>query len=415
MGQSGSNDIPAPFLKRLVLKNYRSVAACSVEFQRFTALIGPNGAGKSNLLDALQFVSDSLGDDLASAVRGRGGPEGIFHRSTKGALCFGIRLEMRLPNGSEAQFAFEAGELRDGRFGVRREVVRVRPADEEEQAHHYEVVEGDLRSASADLQAVVEPDTLYLKSISGVPEFRPLRDALARMRVYNFDLDAMRDFQDRTLDADVLARDGSNITAVLAKLKSQAPDARTRIQEYMQVIVPQLDKVMTIGALDKRTLAFTMAAPPDRDPGPLTAKAMSDGTLRALGGLVAAFQGRGSKVHVPLVGIEEPELSLHPDATNALTEALLEASCQRQVLVTSHSPDVLDHDEMTIENIRAVAWDRGETLVAPVDRATRKTLREKLYTAGELLRMSQIEPDKEHLALHSARMEIFDGGGGGQP
>lgn len=413
MGQPGPNDIPAPFLKRLVLRNYRSIAACCVELSPFTAFIGPNGAGKSNLLDALRFVSDSLGGDLASAVRERGGPQDILHRSAARARCFGIRLEMRLPNGPEAQFAFEAGELPDGGFGVLREVCRVAPGDGEQHAHHYDVAEGRLRSASAELQAIVEPDTLYLKSISGVPQFRPLRDALARMRVYNFNLGSVRDFQDKALDADVLARDGSNITAVLDKLKSQAPSAWTRIQEYMQVIVPQLDKVMVLPVADSRLLAFTMNAAPDRWAGPLRAKAMSDGTLRALGGLVAAFQGRGGKVHVPLVGIEEPELSLHPDATNALTEALLEASGRRQVLVTSHSPDVLDHNDVTVGNIRAVVWDRGQTLVAPVDRATRNTLREKLYTAGELLRTSQIEPDTEHLALQGGRTEIFDGGGAG--
>lgn len=42
------------FIKRVVLKNYKSVAVCSVELGPLTFLVGPNGAGKSNFLDALR-------------------------------------------------------------------------------------------------------------------------------------------------------------------------------------------------------------------------------------------------------------------------------------------------------------------------------------------------------------------------
>ena len=43
-----------PFLKRVVLKNYKSIAACDVRLRQLTFLVGPNGAGKSKFLDALR-------------------------------------------------------------------------------------------------------------------------------------------------------------------------------------------------------------------------------------------------------------------------------------------------------------------------------------------------------------------------
>ncbi len=48
------------FLKRVVLKNYKSIAFCDVSLGPLVFLVGPNGAGKSNFVDALRFVGDGL-------------------------------------------------------------------------------------------------------------------------------------------------------------------------------------------------------------------------------------------------------------------------------------------------------------------------------------------------------------------
>ncbi len=38
--------------------------------------------------------------------------------------------------------------------------------------------------------------------------------------------------------------------------------------------------------------------------------------------------------------------------------------------------------------------DHGETIIGPIDEAARTAMRERLYTAGELLRMNQLEPQR---------------------
>jgi AAA15 family ATPase/GTPase len=47
-------------ITRVVLKNYKSIAACDVPLGPLTILVGPNGAGKSNFLDAMRFCRDAL-------------------------------------------------------------------------------------------------------------------------------------------------------------------------------------------------------------------------------------------------------------------------------------------------------------------------------------------------------------------
>ena len=111
---------------------------------------------------------------------------------------------------------------------------------------------------------------------------------------------------------------------------------------------------------------------------------VSDGTLRVPGMLVALYQGSGvGATSAKLVGIEQPESALHPAAAGILTDVLQEASERTQVVVTSHSADLLDRDAISMDSILAVVAVNGETQLAPLDKASRAVLREHLLTAGE--------------------------------
>jgi hypothetical protein len=94
-----------------------------------------------------------------------------------------------------------------------------------------------------------------------------------------------------------------------------------------------------------------------------------------------------------LVGIEEPEMALHPGALGVLLDALREASEFTQVLVTSHSADLLDDPEIAADSLLAVAADGGFTNIGPLSGADRSVLRDRLFTPGELLRADQLVPE----------------------
>ena len=88
-------------------------------------------------------------------------------------------------------------------------------------------------------------------------------------------------------------------------------------------------------------------------------------------------------------------------------EALREASARTQVVLTTHSPDILDDPRIEPDSILSVTSRTGETQIAPVDNATRRSISERLYTAGELLRMGQIEPDEEALKQPDSTLDLF--------
>lgn len=135
---------------------------------------------------------------------------------------------------------------------------------------------------------------------------------------------------------------------------------------------------------------------------------MSDGTLRALGVLVALFQNAGGgEAGRQFVGIEEPEVALHPAAAGVLIDSFRDAAEHVQIVVTSHSPDLLDDNAISDDSILAVVADDGETRIGPLDEVSRSALRDDLYTAGELLRMNQLDPDPAVANLKPSQLELF--------
>lgn len=191
------------------------------------------------------------------------------------------------------------------------------------------------------------------------------------------------------------------------------PQVKQRIEEYLGKIVPGVYGVDVKNMGPKDTLEFRQAVAGSQSPWRFLAANMSDGTLRALGILVALFQSADStEPRVPLVGIEEPEVALHPAAAGTLLDSLREAARETQVIVTSHSPDLLDDEDLDVDSILAVVAQDGTTGIGPVDAASRSALRDHLYTAGELLRQAQLASDP--VAMSSARLSqlrLFDEGG----
>jgi predicted ATPase len=214
------------------------------------------------------------------------------------------------------------------------------------------------------------------------------------MGFYSLNPEQMKDIQ--SPDAgELLRRDGSNIASVVSRLETDRPEIKARIAEYLTAIVPDIQDFERLAIGHKETLRFKQAVKGSQYPWWFSAASVSDGTLRSLGILVAAMQLVKRQAPIQLVGLEEPESALHPAAAGALMDSLREAACHTQILLTTHSPDVLERVDLEEESLLVVQSRQGETQIAPADSASLKMIREHLYSAGELLRMDQLQPDEE--------------------
>jgi predicted ATPase len=380
-------------LTRVRLRYYRSIAQADIKLGHLLFLVGPNGSGKSNFLDALRLLSEALQTSLDQALRSRGGVTEVRRRSTGHPTHFGIDLEFRGPAFS-GSYGFEVGAVQGGGFKITREECRVHATEGgDSRRGHFKVREGELIDKSEAVMPPTSDKRLYLVSAAGLDIFEPVFDGLSGINVFSLNPDAMREPQ--TPDpGEFLRRDGSNVASVLYRLE---PEPRSRIEDYLQHIVPGMRGVSRKDLGNWETLEFTQDVQGANAPWRFPATSVSDGTLRALGVLVSLFADSGHTLST--IGIEEPESALHPAAAGVLLDALRDASERRQVIITSHSPDLLDRNDFQPEELCAVRSVGGETRIGALDEAGTMAMREQLYTPGELLRTDQLLPAATQLSL----------------
>lgn len=374
-----------PFIERLIIKNYKSIAYCDVRLGALQFLVGRNGSGKSNFLDALAFIRDSLeNNSIDKACDIRNTATRLTHlNDIDFSIPLRMRLEFNLANGTNGIFAFELGQDNNAPLEIIRELCVIKRNNKE--IAKYETRDGKTQYEDPKRFPPVFPDRFYLQSMNGFDEYRPLYDALHNMQIYNFNPKSIPHIDDIKQNP-VLMPDGSNIASVMYDL---LPKTQTRIEEYLKNIVPSIIKFKTSSWEKKVFLVFVC----ESGDALFFSNEMSDGTMRALCVLTALLQEQKNGKNAPpvFIGIEEPETGLHARAAGALLYALREASDIRQIIVTTHSPDLLD-DKIPTAQILPVELKDAETIVAPMDDISVEMLRDHLSTAGELLRQEQLNP-----------------------
>lgn len=379
-----------PFISRVRLRNYRSIASCDVRLGPLTILIGPNGSGKSNFLDALAFLSRSLKTTPGQAVDERGGVDAILRSVPAPADSFSINVEVSLPSDAGWTRAVYGFTLERGAGNSELPFRILSETCSLGQKEGFDVNRGVVRNPWRDMPmagVVIEPDRLYLQLAGATRAYAGLSRNIQEMHFYNLSDQTLRQAEPTSLGG-TLGSHGERLANVLA---SMGKIYKERLTAYLRAIVPGVVGVdlKATGAFLALELITSIGNGRDFHFDP---SGMSDGTVRAIGVLAALFQRAVVDGAVPLVAIEEPELALHPAATGVLFDALREASGWVQVIAASQSPDLLDREDLDVDIVRAVSMEAGLTTIGEVDEASRRIVHEKLYTLGELMRSNQIMP-----------------------
>lgn len=385
-----------PFVKRVRIKNYRSIGDCDVRLGPLTVLLGFNASGKSNFLDALRFVQDALKTSPKEAISARGGFDSVLRRSDEPVRSFEIWLDLELPSHDEGRkaevfYGFEIGTDSKKRVEVVREECTAGTDTDL-------VVEFGRLVGSGVVKGLPPGERLRLPVVSlmrveGLEGFARLEAALTAMRFYELDSAIIRALDEETTRQDYLGPSGEHIGHVLGNLAAHDPSGKERLDAYLSAIVPN-----ALGVDERPEGRYsTIEARFRTDDGSdhvnvFPRESMSEGTLRAAGVLAALLQQPAAAGDISLIGIEEPETALHPATVGALYEALTEASERVQVIVTSQSSDLLENDEADLSHIRAVAAVGGVTYIGEVDKAGQRLVADGLMTLSELHRSGQMLP-----------------------
>jgi predicted ATPase len=369
-----------PQLVRLVVSNYRSIGEnVSIDFEPLTVLVGINGSGKSNLLDAPRFVAQALTDGLENAVEERHGFDSMLR--DVGGPRRPLKLEVELSHADwDAVYRFELGapSRKPDEYSVRSEALEVLDKRSQRTDTLVTNAQGKVSSSWSGLDAPVrDKRSLTLFTVGGDERLQPIVQALRGIETYALFPEKLREPQ-KPSQRDYLSKFGDNWPSIVRRVMASpaARDLRLSLERVTGDIVDL--RTLRLGA------GFLVAEFGHLRAGGRTqwfdAARESDGTLRVAGILTALVQ----EPALTMIGIEEPEQTVHAGVIPILVDFLREASLSSRVVVTTHSPDLLDL--VPASGIRVVDRIDGTTRVAQLDDGQQSLVRERLTSVGELLR-----------------------------
>ncbi|MCP4660260.1 MAG: AAA family ATPase [bacterium] len=360
-------------IKRILASNYRSLArGVRLELGPLTALAGPNGSGKSNIVDVLRFVSDCVHLGLEGAVGKRHGIAAVRRWSSGRPFNLSIRLEIESASFS-AIYAFTLRGAAAAEYHVESEEASINGSGRK---HTFKRENNEWRKAPQDLRPRLDSLNLALPLIAGDERFRPLADYLRKIMVYSVFPDILREPQ-KYDPSKPMYEHGANWLSILKD--PGAKDWKNDLVAALGKLTGDVEDIEIRPAGGYLIARFKHHGNGGRGKW-FDAAQEADGTLRVAGIITALLQDAALRV----IGLEEPELTVHPRALPLVCDYIKEAADRSQVILTTHSPDLLD--QLDVDQVRVVERHNGATSVAPLDGNQRELVRAHVLTLGEVFR-----------------------------
>lgn len=361
---------PRDRITQIRVSNYRSVARNQhCRLGDMTVFVGPNGSGKSNVVDVLGFVRDAMRAGLSGAITERGGIDSVRRWSAGRPYNVSIKLDFGLGSGS-GSYAFELTGDRKEEFRVKSETAEVST----DPGHAHFTVERGLWRGPEGLEPKVSDTGLALPAVAGDERFGRLFDLLARPVIYSIYPDTLRRPQLYSADKP-MHRHGDNWVSIL---RDQEPSTwKQEIVAGLGRLTGDVRDIKVSRAASYLVVQFRHGA--NGQGRWFDASQESDGTLRVAGILTALLQDPP----LPLVGIEEPELTVHPGALPLLMDYLRQASDRSQVLLTTHSPELLNL--VKTDEVQVVERLDSGTRIGEMAADQRDAVARGLLRPGELM------------------------------
>lgn len=323
-------------LLRLSASRYRCLREASFGLGDLDVFIGPNASGKSSILDALRFLQEGVQQrDFQQAVQSR---LGILALAWMGDEQRRVSLTVELL-GKEHRYEWSVILDRRGNdFTTSEAVFEVHGEFARTQLLASNEGRGWWLSGENRRVPLAQSTTACALSAAAADASFPARGIAAFVDGWGF-------FDPNPF----LLRGGSlvprsprldgygrNLAERLDELSKSSPEVFEEIIAATQSI---LGFPMRIKPVEMPRGQFFLIHQERGSPFAVVQSAVSSGTLRILA-LMSALYGEERN---SLVGIEEPENNIHPTALSAFAQHLLKARQRVQILITTHSPLLLDY------------------------------------------------------------------------
>lgn len=358
-------------LTTIAVQNYRSLSNLVIPLGGLNLITGPNGSGKSNIYRALRLLAETAQSGVIASVANEGGIESAFSATPTQAKKRGPkRLRLGL-GGDELGYSISLGLPALGPDNptafrrdpeIKHECIWAGPSYNPVGAL-VERNDGVVKVRSSRTWEVTNQHFDKMDSILGSPAVSDsapgvieLRELVRSWRFYDqfrTDGEAPSRLPQIGTRTPVLHHDGRDLAAAIQTIREIGDfDA---LESAIEDAFPG-SRISVLTSNDHFSVEL-------EQPGllrPLSAMELSDGTLRYLLWVAALLTPRPP----PLMVLNEPETSLHPELVPALARLIVDASARSQVWVISHS-DVLIAELTKSEscNWMRIGKDEGETSI----------------------------------------------------
>ncbi|MDR0552246.1 MAG: AAA family ATPase [Spirochaetaceae bacterium] len=359
-------------LQKIALENWRNFRSVVFELGDRLFVVGANASGKSNLLDALRFMRDVVkhGGGLQYAVSLRGGVSKIRCLSARKKPYIGI--ELQFVDDEKNIWTYMLKIIQQTR-GNRNTIIH----QERMEKNGVEIFNRPDDEDEKDEERLTQT---HIEQITMNKEYRGIVSFLVSIQYMHL-VPQLLKFPEAFSGPD-LPEDhfGKGFLRTISKTSPETRKSRlAKIQNILQSAVPQLDALQFVEDAGQPHLEVTYKhwRP---NAGKQIETDLSDGTLRLIGLLWSLINGQG------LLLLEEPELSLHTAIVEKLPDLFYLSSKKRQILMTTHSAELLSDRSISLSQILLLQTDaEGTTATLASSKDQIKALLEGGLTPAEVV------------------------------
>ncbi|HSV65882.1 MAG TPA: AAA family ATPase [Mycobacteriales bacterium] len=326
-------------LHQLRVRNFRVLRDVELRLSPLSVFLGPNGSGKSTLLDVFALIQDAASSNLEDAWYRAGRMANLRSRQSSGPVEIDLTYSDEGTAGRPVRYHLAVDEV-DGAPRVARELLQwFHDGTTPEHVLDFRDGKGIARDDETMLprKEALSAGSLALSVFGQQDRYGSVQRTMHSLRDWHVSLfSAERARETATAGPQRrLASDGRNLSNVLQHLAERHPDDLREIVAALRRQVPRTAGTDTEVLPDDRLLLHLQDEPFD---SPVLSRFVSEGTVKLLAYLILLH----GNPPPGLLGIEEPDNQLHSRLIYGLAEEMRIAAGRSQLVVTTHSPYLVD-------------------------------------------------------------------------
>jgi len=391
-------------------KSFKSLQDFSL--RPLNVLVGPNRSGKTNFLDFWDLLSQAGMQQLAQAISKRGGIDSVIGWNQNPTFQYELHFEAQEPFSQENEIYYLAQIAKQQlTYSVIQERLIKKAGTIESSANDLELLnissgrgfiynesteanqqhEGWIKTTDLVVTQIRDNSPIDATAYSTMNKVRRYLANISVHRFFNTDEDSpIRNAQlvgvsDAEFPPTRLSRRGDNLTNALYFMHNDLK-YQDYYEEYLITLKRAFPSFERLFFPADAGQGKTIMAWQDRnfEKRLLTANLLTDGVLRFMCLLAALYDPNPPS----LLCFDEPEIGLHPQLVRLLVSVLQEVSERVQIIVTTHSPELISY----LENADDVVVVEAEEGWSTLRRLSQNELQHWLekYSLGELWMSGEI-------------------------